>query len=308
MTAAAILLQHVTKSFGRQRGVTDVSLEVEPGQVFGFLGPNGAGKSTTIRCLLGLYRPTAGTVRTLGADPAAGPADYLRQVGYLPGELRLPEALTGSDVLARFSRMRGLTDTTYRDELVTRLGVETTRPLRMLSKGNKQKLGLVLAFMHRPALLVLDEPTSGLDPLLQDEFVALVREATGNGRTVLLSSHDLEEVQRVTDRVAVIREGRIVADDTVEALRAQAPRTMELGFDADLDGDALGSLRGVPGVTVLASSPRRVTLTYTGAAAPVLTAVTPLAPESLTARPANLDELFRRLYADSPRSGGDDAR
>ncbi len=292
MTAPAILVEQLTKTFGAGRGVTDVDLTVEHGQVVGFLGPNGAGKSTTIRCLLGLYRPTAGRALVLGANPRRS-TSFLREVGYLPGELALPESLTGADLLGRFGRLRGMTDAAYRVELGRRLGADLTRPVGTLSKGNKQKLGLVLAFMDRPRLLVLDEPTSGLDPLLQEEFAALVREVAADGRTVLLSSHDLDEVQRLADRVVVIRNGRIVADDTVNALRASAPRTMELTFDHDVDSAAL---RRLPGVTVTSCAPRLLTLTHTGSAAPVLTVVAALAPATITARPADLDELFHRLY------------
>lgn len=303
MSASPVVAEHLSKTFGRARGITDVSLRVEDGQVVGFLGPNGAGKSTTIRCLLGLYRPTGGRAWTLGVDPSRGDAGFLREVGYLPGELALPEALTGADLLARLGRMRGLADTAYRDELVDRLGAETQRPIRMLSKGNKQKLGIVLALMHRPRLLVLDEPTSGLDPLLQDEFATLVRETVADGRcSVLLSSHDLDEVQRLVDRVVVIRAGHIVADDTVEALRATAPRTMELGFDHDIDTRPLADL---PAVTLTSAIPRHVTLTYSGPLAPVLDVVVRLAPESLTARPADLDELFHRLYDARPEETAD---
>jgi ABC-2 type transport system ATP-binding protein len=293
MTEPPIVAQHLTKTFGDDLGISDVNLVVDPGQVFGFLGPNGAGKSTTIRCLLGLYRPSRGLARVLGQDPATGQAAFLTDVGYLPGELRLPERLTGAEVLATFRRMRRGHHTAYEDELVERFGAELTRPVVSLSKGNKQKLGLVLAFMHRPRLLVLDEPTSGLDPLLQDEFAALLRETVADGRTVLLSSHDLDEVQRVVQRLAIIRSGRIVVDDTVVALRASAPRTIELTFDHDVDARRLAS---VPGVTLHVTTARHVTLTHTGAAAPVLTAIAPLQPDTITARPADLEELFLRLY------------
>ncbi|MGV1010485.1 MAG: ABC transporter ATP-binding protein [Dermatophilaceae bacterium] len=293
MTGAAIVADHLTKTFGRGRGITDVSLSVAPGQVFGFLGPNGAGKTTTIRCLLGLYRPSSGRASVLGHDPATHDVAFLADVGYLPGELRLPEALTGAEVIARFAAIRGLTDTAYRDELVERFGAELARPLRALSKGNKQKIGIVLAFMQQPRLLVLDEPTSGLDPLLQDEFATLVRETVQDGRTVLLSSHDLDEVQRVVQRLAIIKAGRIVVDDTVAAIRATAPRTIELTFDHDVDADRL---EAVPGVTVRTSTPRHITLSHTGPAAPVLSALTPLEPETITARPAELEELFLRFY------------
>lgn len=293
MTSPPIVAEQLTKHFGPDRGISDVSLVVEQGELFGFLGPNGAGKSTTIRCLLGLYRPSAGQARVLGADPAAGDATFLAQVGYLPGEFRLPERLTGAQVLATFRRMRRAHDPAYEQLLVRRFEAELDRPVGTLSKGNKQKLGLVLAFAHRPQVLVLDEPTSGLDPLLQDEFASLLRETAAEGRTVLLSSHDLDEVQRVVQRVAIIRSGRIVVDDTVASLRASAPRTVELTFDRDVDARSLAS---IPGVTLTTATGRHVVLTHTGSAGPVLAAIAPLQPDTITARPADLDELFRRLY------------
>jgi ABC-2 type transport system ATP-binding protein len=292
MTEPAIAVDRLTKTFGA-RGIAEVSFAVEEGQVFGFLGPNGAGKTTTIRCLLGLYRPTSGRARVLGHDPTTGDAAFLADVGYLPGELRLPETLSGADILARVERIRGLGHTAYRDQLVERFGVELGRPLKALSKGNRQKIGIVLAFMHRPRLLVLDEPTSGLDPLLQDELDTLLRETVRDGRTVLLSSHDLDEVQRVAQRITIIRSGRVVVDDTVDALRARAPRTIELTFDHDVDPSGLAS---VAGTTVRAATSRRVTLTHTGSAAPVLSAVAELRPDTITAAPAHLEELFLQLY------------
>ena len=270
-----------------------MSLTLRQGQVFGFLGPNGAGKSTTIRCLLGLYRPSSGRARVLGHDPTTNAADFLSDVGYLPGELHLPDILTGASILARFGRARRLTDTGYRDVLVDRFGVELDRPMAALSKGNKQRIGIVLAFMHRPRLLVLDEPTSGLDPLLQDEFATLVRETADDGRTILLSSHNLDEVQRVVHHVALIRAGRLIINDTVDALRAMAPQTIDLGFDHDVNA---GPLAAIPGVTVHTVAPRHLTFTYTGPAAPLLSAIAPLAPHTITARPADLDELFLTLY------------
>lgn len=291
--AVPIRLIGLTKTFRGGRGITEVDLTVEAGQVFGFLGPNGAGKSTTIRCLLGLYRPTRGRAVVLGHDPARGDAGFLADVGYLPGELRLPERLNGADILRRFARLRGLDDTAYAMELVRRFGADLQRPLGVLSKGNKQKVGLVVTFMHRPRLLVLDEPTSGLDPLLQSEFADLVRETADDGRTVFFSSHDLDEVERTVHRLAVIREGRIVVDDTVDALRSTAPRTVEVTFDHEVD---LSTLAAVPGVTVEHAGSRVVSLSHTDPVAPLLAALAPLAPQSITARPADLDQLFLRLY------------
>ena len=207
MTESAIDARGLTRTFGENRGIEEVSFAVERGEIFGFLGPNGAGKSTTIRILLGLMRPDRGRVTALGFDPIGERVELLRRVGYVPGELALPDALTGRKILEHFAHLRGMTDTSVRDELVERFGAEVDRKIGTLSKGNRQKLGIVAAFMHRPELIVLDEPTSGLDPLLQNEFIHLVRESAEKGATVFLSSHELDEVQRCVQRVSIIREG-----------------------------------------------------------------------------------------------------
>ena len=300
MAPPVIETHTLTRSFGPHRGIIEVDLRVEPGEVFGFLGPNGAGKSTTIRILMGLYHASSGTAQVLGLDPLRDAVDVHRRTGYLPGELAVYPRVTGREVLDRFGSARGLRDTRYRDELIERFGAEVDRPTQTLSKGNKQKLGIVLAFMHRPELLVLDEATSGLDPLLQQEFVSLVREAAADGRTVFLSSHDLDEVQRVVDRLAIIREGRIVVTDTVDGLRRHAPRTIELVFDRDVETAALTHLDGVQ---VTKADPRRLRLTITGPVAPVLRAIAPLDPIDLLARPADLDELFLDYYRSTDLPG-----
>jgi ABC-2 type transport system ATP-binding protein len=291
--SAVIAVERLTRRFGSRTGVTEISFEVAGGEVFGFLGPNGAGKSTTIRLLLGLYRPTSGRMRVLGLDPAGDSIAIHRQVGYLPGELALYPRLTGREHLQRLGRLRDIRDNRYRDELVDRFGAELDRPVRTLSKGNRQKIGLVLAFMHRPALLVLDEPTSGLDPLLQDEFVRLVRETVADGRTVFLSSHELDEVQRLVDRVSIIRRGRIVVTDTVDGLRRSAPRTVEFRFDHPVAAD---SFSGLPGAQVLHCADGRAVLAVTGPVAPLLRRAAELDAVDVTARPADLDELFLTYY------------
>ncbi len=293
MAPPVIEARTLTRSFGEHRGIIDVDLTVEQGEVFGFLGPNGAGKSTTIRILMGLYHASSGTARVLGLDPLRDDVEVHRRTGYLPGELAIYPRVTGREILDRFGSARGLTDTRYRDELIERFGAEVDRPTQTLSKGNKQKLGIVLAFMHRPELLVLDEATSGLDPLLQQEFISLLRETAADGRTVFLSSHDLDEVQRVVDRLAIIREGRIVVTDTVDGLRQHAPRTIELTFDRQVDAAALALLDGVQ---VTATDPRHLRLTITGPVAPIVRAIAPLDPIDLLARPADLDELFLDYY------------
>lgn len=283
----------LTKRYGSTTAVADLNLRIETGQVFGFLGPNGAGKSTTIRMLMALQRPTGGHAAVLGQDATIGSAEVRSRIGYLPGDLELFPRLTGRQHIAWFARARGLGDRSLADRLTERFQVVTDRPVRELSKGNRQKIGLVLAFMHRPELLVLDEPTSGLDPLMQHEFENLLSETAAEGRTVFLSSHELGEVQRISDRVAIIKEGRIVAEDTVDGLRRSAPKTVEVRFRRPVDP---GELTAVSGVSVTASAGPHVTLGVTGEIGPVLKVIASHDPVDLTARPAGLDELFLSFY------------
>jgi ABC-2 type transport system ATP-binding protein len=295
MTRAVVTIDGLTRRFGSRRGVTDVSFEVRAGEVFGFLGPNGAGKSTTIRLLLGLYRADSGTMSVLGLDPQRDAVALHRRVGYLPGEMALYPRLSGAQHLAAFARARRTVDFALRDELVERFRVELDRPVRTLSKGNQQKIGLVLAFMHRPELLILDEPTSGLDPLLQDEFARLVRETTAEGRTVFLSSHELDEVQRLVDRVAIIRDGRLVVSGTIEGLRRGAPRSIVFRFDGDVDA---ARFAGIDGIEVTGTQAHSVALSVSGPLAPALRVAADLGAVDVTARPTGLDELFLRYYRD----------
>ena len=292
----------LTKTYGPTRAVVELSLQVEREQVFGFLGPNGAGKTTTIRMLLGLQRPTSGRASVLGLDAQADSIEIHRRVGYLPGELALYPRLTGRQHLDRFARMRGDGDLSLARELCERFAVELDRPARELSKGNKQKLGLVLAFMHRPQLLVLDEPTSGLDPLMQDEFEELVRETVADGRTVFLSSHELDEVQRLADRVAIIRSGRLVASDTVEDLRQSTPLRVEVRFRGPVGAESFARLEGV---SVTSRDGDRITLQVAGPLAPVLRAIAEHDPVDVLSRRADLDELFLELYREPAREADD---
>jgi ABC-2 type transport system ATP-binding protein len=280
-------------------------LRVEPGQVFGFLGPNGAGKSTTIRMLLALQRPTRGRAVLLGLNAAADSAEVHRRVGYLPGDLELFPRLTGRQHITWFARARGVDTGSLAQRLIDRFQVVVDRPVRELSKGNRQKIGLVLAFMHRPELLVLDEPTSGLDPPMQHEFESLLRETIAEGRTVFLSSHELGEVQRIAGRIAIIKEGRLVAEDTVDGLRRAAPQKMEVRFPHSVDP---AELRAVNGVTVTASDGARVALDVTGEIAPVLKVIASHDPVDLISRPPGLDELFLSFYRDSPDGEASHAR
>lgn len=293
MSETVVRAEGLTRRFGVGRGIFDVSFTVGRGEVLGFLGPNGAGKSTTLRVLLGLYRSDRGRSELFGLDPRRAAVRVNRRIGYLPGELALYPRLTGRTLLDAVARTRGLTDRAEERRLVDRFEAELDRPVRTLSKGNRQKIGLVAAFMHRPELLILDEPTAGLDPLLQAEFVKLVRECVADGRTVLLSSHDLDEVQQVADRVTVIKDGRILVTDTVEGLRGTAPRTIEFQFATPVGSACFA---GLPGVRVVEQSGARVLLSYVGSVAPILQVAAGLDPITVTARPVNLEEVFLSYY------------
>ena len=228
-TATAIRAERLTKLYGKARGVLDLSFAVDTGEVFGFLGPNGAGKTTTIRLILDLIRPTRGRVEVFGADPRRDAA-LRRRIGYLPGDLRLYDRLTARELCTYFAHLRGLRRLGRAEEYAARLELPLDRPTGSLSKGNRQKVGLVQAFMHEPDLLVLDEPTAGLDPLIQQTFYTLVADARSAGATIFLSSHVLPEVQHVADRVALIREGRLVLVASVDELRARAFARVEATF------------------------------------------------------------------------------
>ena len=227
---AIIQTEKLTKSYGPHRGIIDVDLAVEQGEVFGFLGPNGAGKTTAIRTILDLIRPTSGRALVFGIDSTVDPVAIHRRIGYLPGEFSLYDRLTGSQTLTYFANLRGGVDAAYQQSLIERFDLDPSRRFKELSKGNKQKVGLVAALQHKPELLLLDEPTSGLDPLVQQTFFAVLRETVAEGHTVFLSSHVLSEVEKSCDRVGIIRDGRLVKVDRVDALRDLAHHQVELRF------------------------------------------------------------------------------
>jgi ABC-2 type transport system ATP-binding protein len=282
------------------RALADLELSVEQGEVFGYLGPNGAGKSTTIRLLLDLIRPTAGQAFVLGLDPRHDGVEARRRIGYLPGDLRLADRMTAREQLDSLARLRGRVDVALRDQLCERFGVVLDRPIRQLSKGNRQKVGLVQAFTHRPELVVLDEPSSGLDPLLQAELRSLLRETAADGRTVFLSSHSLDEVQHVADRVGIIRSGRLADVDTVERLRERALRHVAVVFAEPVDASRFAALDGVrvdnaDGTIVRLSAPEAAmdAVVKEAAAHRVV---------DLVSQPADLEEIFLELY-EEPESG-----
>src|SRR5919107_5918976 len=286
--------QSLTKSYGSYRGIVDVDLVVNEGEIFGFLGPNGAGKTTTIRILLDLIRPTSGSARVFGIESAADPVAIHRRLGYLPGEWNLYDRLTGAETITYFGNLRGGLDQAYVDQLIERLDLDPTRRFREYSKGNKQKVGLITALQHRPELLILDEPTSGLDPLVQQTFNELLFEARRDGRTVFLSSHIISEVERTCDRVAIIREGRIVRLDTVEGVRSLAAHEVELRFAAPIDPAPFAALEGVAN---LASEGRTLRMLVTGPIAPVVRLAARYELVDFVSRVPSLEEVFLTEYA-----------
>ncbi|MFO7546235.1 MAG: ABC transporter ATP-binding protein [Trueperaceae bacterium] len=283
----------LVKDYGRLRALAGVDLEVRRGEVFGFLGPNGAGKSTLIRVLLGLLAPTAGKAHVLGREPSAGGAELRARIGYLPGELHMRGNTTAGNLLEYLADLRGTNGRARIDVLAERLDLDLGRPIRGLSKGNKQKVGLVQAFMHRPELLVLDEPTSGLDPLLQREFLALVNEARDDGATVFMSSHVLSEVERAADRVGVIRAGRLLDVSDVRTLRHRAGQRVELRFAQAPDHAVF---EGVPGLSSVVWDDASLRCVLQGEPDALLKVAARYRVVSWSARERELEELFMDYY------------
>jgi ABC-2 type transport system ATP-binding protein len=293
--APAIETVGLTKTYGgKVEALVDLDLTVRPGEVFGYLGPNGAGKSTTIRLLLGLIRPTAGRAALFGRDAHSDGVAARSAIGYLPGDLRLSGRLTGREQLDSLARLRGSVDASFRDALCERLEVDLGRPIRQLSKGNRQKVGIVQAFMHRPELVVLDEPTSGLDPLLQNEVRSLLRETAADGRSVFISSHSLDEVQHVADRVGIIRRGRLVDVDAVERLRERSLRHVTVTFASTPDPAAFVGIDGVRLVEV--DGPSLKLSAPESAMSALVKRVAEHDITDLVSQPADLEEIFLELY------------
>jgi ABC-2 type transport system ATP-binding protein len=286
--------EKLTKSYGSHRGIIDVDLAVEEGEVFGFLGPNGAGKTTTIRTLLDHIRPTSGRARVFGIDTTADPVAIHRRIGYLPGEFTLYDRLTGGQTIEYFGNLRGGVDQAYRASLVARLDLDLSRRFKEYSKGNKQKVGLVIALQHRPELLIMDEPTSGLDPLVQQAFYALVREAQAEGRTIFLSSHVLSEVERTCDRVAIIRDGRLVRTGRVDSLRDLAHHQVELRFVGSVPA---AEFAGLPGVSEIAVEDHTLRMRVAGSMTPVVQTAARFELLDFVSREPSLEETFLAEYS-----------
>lgn len=284
---------NLSKTYGKSRGIVQVNLEVPRGQVFGYLGPNGAGKTTTIRLLLDLIRPSAGYAEVLGMDAQRQSIAIHRRVGYLPGELALYEDMSGAEFVLYLANLRGGLAWSQVESLAQRLDCNLKAPIRTLSRGNKQKLGLIQALMHQPELLILDEPTSGLDPLMQQEFYRLLTEITAEGRTVFLSSHNLPEVERTCQRVAIIREGTLIAVEEVAALKTHALRQFEVHFAQPLPAEALA---GVPGLQDIVFQGNLLRCAVRGSVDGLIKVLAHYQVDNLLSHEPTLEEIFLAYY------------
>ena len=293
--APVVRTEHLAKSYGSARGIVDVSFDVRAGEVFGFLGPNGAGKTTTIRTLLGFIRASGGSASVFGLDVSEGGLKIRRRTGYLPGDVALYERMTPAQLFAYLGALRGGVDQDRIDHLVRRFGLDTSKRIEDLSHGNRQKVALIQAFMHDPELVVMDEPTQGLDPLIQQEFFRLVAETKAAGRTIVLSSHVLSEVERVCDRVAIIREGVVVRVEHVADLTAKAVRHLDIRFDGAVPEADLRTIEGVRDLVVAGSAVR---CALVGPIDPLLKELARHRVVDLVAEKPSLEEVFLEFYED----------
>src|SRR5215467_2875552 len=295
-----IVIDKLDKSYGKVHAVRGISMSVERGEIFGFLGPNGAGKTTTIRCMLDVIRPSAGTIRVLGFDSQHDKMELHKHIGYLPGDVRLPGTMTGKQVIDYFSRLQGLEPVMLND-LITRFDVEVKRPMKGYSKGMRQKIGIVLAFMCDPEVLILDEPSSGLDPLLQRVFNEFLLEEQARGKTIFMSSHIMSDVEKVCQRVAVIRSGELVTLEEVEKLRERAGQRVTVEFgDTVIDEE----LTRIPGVSMVSKNNNNSSYHFSvsGSMDPLIKALSHHEVIRLNAEEAPLEEVFLKFYEEPEKA------
>jgi len=290
----AIHTQGLTKHYGKVEALVDLNLDIIPGEIFGFLGPNGAGKTTAIRTLMDEIRPTSGSATIIGRDTHTDSVEIRKHIGYIPGDLSMYPNLTGRDTLTYFSNLRGGVDWNFVDALAERLEADLSRKVGDLSTGNRQKVGIIQAFMNKPQVFMMDEPSSGLDPLVQREFQGMMKEAVDDGATVFLSSHTLSEVQRVADRVGIIRTGHLVAVEGVQELRSKAIRRVDLYFDGPADGAVFKPINGVRDAEV---RNHHVSLSFDGSMEELLNVATSnYTLVDINTQEADLEEIFLTYY------------
>ena len=294
-SSTAIQTENLTKYYGKKLGVSGVDLRVRTGEVFGYLGPNGAGKTTTIRILMDFIRADRGRAELFGLDSRADARAVHRRIGYLPGDLTLYENLTVREMVEFFSRLRGHMNEEWISKLADRFQCDLAHPIKSLSQGNKQKVGIIQAFMHKPDLLILDEPTRGLDPLIRGEFYNLVIESKNEGRTIFLSSHVLPEVERVCDRVGIIRKGRLVAVEDVEELKSRNLRQVEVVFAHPVPQDALAGIENLEPVEM---NGNRMRCNIMGSIDPLIKCLGQYEILDFLSHTPGLEEIFMTYYGD----------
>lgn len=288
----AIVIDNLVKTYGKAQAVRGISMRVERGEIFGFLGPNGAGKTTTIRCLLDVIRPSSGSLRVLGLDAQHDQYALHQHIGYLPGDVRLPGRMTGKQLINYFARLQGREPILLK-KLMERFDVEMKRPLKGYSKGMRQKIGIVLAFMCDPDVLILDEPTSGLDPLLQKVFNEFLLEEQARGKTIFMSSHIMSDVEKVCQHVAVIRNGSLVTVEAVEALREKAGQQVTVEFG---DVVSISDLAYIPGVSMVTQTNSSYHFNVSGSMDALIKALSQHNVTRLHAQEAPLEEVFLKFY------------
>lgn len=288
-----IRTSNLTKYYGKRLGIENVNLDVLRGEIFGYLGPNGSGKTTTIRTLLDFIRPTRGEAKIFGLDTRASSVDIHSRLGYLAGDLELYGNMTGEDLLKYIGNLRGGLDWKYVQTLAARFECDLPRRIKTLSHGNKRKIGLIQAFMNKPELLILDEPTIGLDPLMQHEFYRLLEETKKEGHTVFLSSHILPEVEKVCDRVGIIRQGQLVTVETIGALKAKTLRRLEIRFARAVPADSFAGISGVKDVSVQSDL---LTCSVSGSLDSLVKAAARFEVVDIVSREASLEEIFMTFY------------
>lgn len=304
---SAIQTINLTKTYGKNRGIRDVNIDIPKGEVFGFLGPNGAGKSTTLRTLLALMKPTSGECRIMGIDPHADPVSAMQHVGSLPTEFSLEDRATGRSLVHYFAALRGGIDTSFADTIAERITADLDRPVRKLSRGNKQKIGIVLAMFHKPQVIVLDEPTGGLDPLVQDQFLDILAEAKNEGQTILFSSHVLSEVERIADRVGIIRDGEMIATENPHVLTSKSIRKVRIRFPQETASTTLRKLEQMDGVSKFTWDEPLTTFDFAGDPNALVHMLNEHPVEMLDIERPSLEEIFLGYYGNT-RNGNGGAR
>lgn len=287
---------HITKDYGNHKGVFDVTFAVEQGEVLGFLGPNGAGKTTTIRQLMGFIKPDQGEVKILGLDCFKECSQVQKKLGYLPGEIAFMDDMSGMEFIQFIANLKHVKDMEIAHQLIAYLELDPSGKLKKMSKGMKQKIGLVCAFMQNPDILILDEPTSGLDPLMQSKFVHLIKQAKASGKTILMSSHIFEEVEHTCDRVVILREGEVVANENMEELRSKKQKIYQITFAKEAE---LSSF--------LAQHPtyqadgKQVTIQLSGSVDHLVKELANYTIQDFSTRTQSLEELFMQYYGGSQK-------